>query len=99
MSDQPLAIYLAACARTRATALATGETAYYPTLQRLLESAGGGLRPRVFPVFGLRDQATRRLIGGRPSGDVPSLASTASPSAAYASMTSGETVWRELGKG
>lgn len=64
MIDHPLARYLTACWQTHATRLGTKETAYYPALQSLLASAGGGLKPRVFPVMGMKDQGAGFPDGG-----------------------------------
>ena len=56
--------YLADCGIAHATRAAKPETAYYPVLQRLLESAGGGLKPRVHCVRGLKNQRAGMPDGG-----------------------------------
>jgi hypothetical protein len=64
MTAHPLEKYLAACRIAHATGAITPETAYYPAFQSLLESAGGGLKPRVHCVMGLRDQGAGFPDGG-----------------------------------
>ena len=64
MSAHPLERYLAACRVAHATRAATPETAYYPAFQSLLDSAGGGLKPRVHCVMGLKDQGAGMPDGG-----------------------------------
>ena len=64
MHAHPLEKYLAACRVAHATQAATPETAYYPAFQSLLESAGGGLKPRVFCVMGLKNQGAGMPDGG-----------------------------------
>ncbi len=56
--------YLSACRIAHATKAATPETAFYPAFQSLLESAGGGLKPRVFCVMGLKNQGAGMPDGG-----------------------------------
>src|SRR5438874_938014 len=64
MTAHPLEKYLAACQIAHATRAATPETAFYPALQSLLDSAGGGLKPRVHCVMGLKNQGAGMPDGG-----------------------------------
>jgi len=56
--------YLATCSFTHGTGAGTDETAYYPALKSLLDSAGGGLKPRVQCVMGLKNQGAGMPDGG-----------------------------------
>lgn len=64
MHAHPLQQYLADCRTTRATRAGTPETAYYTALHALLTAAGGGLKPRVTCVMGLKDRGAGMPDGG-----------------------------------
>lgn len=64
MSTHALEKYLTGCSQIYATGAATEETAYYPVLKSLLDSAGGGIRPRVLCVMGMKNQGAGFPDGG-----------------------------------
>lgn len=64
MHAHALEKYLTACRIAHPTKAATAETAFYPPLQSLLESAGGELKPRVHCVMGLKNQGAGMPDGG-----------------------------------
>lgn len=64
MSAPPLERYLSACRIAHATRAATPETAHYSAFEALMNSAGGGLKPHVRCVMGLKDQGAGMPDGG-----------------------------------
>jgi hypothetical protein len=61
---EPLADYLRAMARIRASGEATGETSYYDALSGLLTAVGATLRPAVCPILTLKDRGAGLPDGG-----------------------------------
>jgi hypothetical protein len=60
----PLEAYLSELAEIHATGAATGETSYYPALERLLSEVGRNLKPRVRCAMGLKNMGAGMAGGG-----------------------------------
>lgn len=56
VSEHAVEKYLRRMSQFHATGAGTDETAYYSPLQSLLDAAGGGLRPRVICLMGMKNQ-------------------------------------------